>query len=837
MALQDVRIVELIKLEKPMAVSQESHVAKDYLAITHYNKIRVHPVTVAQGEHPMQAAYRVMEKIPSHCGKQDYEFRQLIVGFADVEGREQEVQRFWEDRNCPLFFVTMVNVSLNVDLKDEVDRIRKVLDGVDYQLYLTYEYDEILIFAKSPSLHTYAECVMKIGFHNENRGVLDTITVCCFGDNPEVHEDENTIVCIQLGVKDYQKAIGYLNRKGIDMKDIHWILGRGDIGFLMVKSSLSWVHELYQDCRTPGREEEFQWLSTTQFSVMIRHERTERLTGELTGKSVKSPWSAISEQQLEQIYPLYEAKCKELHIQIDPVFERILCQTGRLVDNALENQLSQDLAVCILPELDDFLRYLEYILTSSELQEKHAEVLRSSLNSFYLNVLSLVNSTVHSNQEFVLIPHSAPPSFEMPPKVIAYYGLIVRQIIEAFKDDKRIYGVMLAPKLVDDLEVESFSITELEKLGHLLSVSVGEQFLYNPQDTVLTLGHEMAHFVGEDTRERGHRRKMIFSFYLYRLLSRLCNFCLGLLPSQAELGQLVDSETLYQTAEKLSEHMVEYSLSERPLTRELPNEIKMLAGIILHNPIYVKDILQNVILPMFKVQECQKYLAWHLNAVLDSPDDERADAYLYARAKRIFEQAVRDCLENWSASIDEKEFSDYIGYLFTESYADLAMVILFEMSMDEYIHIFSRGMEKLGNPPNTTEDTIEMTRFIAVIRAAARTQEDWGDTAVGAESLKWENGLQGVAEAACNWDILDYCKKSRIDIILVTCLVKYLVKCGKSLKEHFKGESQRAAIEELHVLHKDIKEPSTFLSRITRIRKQEQECLNRLILPRQKQGS
>lgn len=838
MVVQDVRIVELIKRERSVGASQELPSAKNYLTITYYDKIRVYQATVAPGEDPLQAAYGVMEQIPSHSGERDCEFRQLIVGFADVEETNQEFQKFWEEQNCSLFFVTMVNVSLNVKLEDEIKRIQSVLDGVDYRLYLTYEYGEILIFAKSASLQAYAECVMKIGFHKENRGVLDTITMCCFGDGPAPQREENATVCIQLGVKDYQKAVDYLQRKGIDKKEIHWVLGRSDIGFLMVNSGLSWVWEFYRE----EQEKDFPWLSTTQFSVLVWQKDPEK-SPNLTGEPVGTPWHAISKQRLKQICPLYEEKCRELHIHADPVFERILYETGRLVDSGLENRLSQDLAVCILPELDDFLQYLEHILTNPALQEMHAEMLRSSLNSFYLNVLALVNSTVHSNQEFVLIPHSAPPSFEMPPKVIVYYGLIVRQIIEVFRDEERIYGVMLAPKLVDDLEVESFSIAELEELGHLLSVNIGEKLLYNLRDTVMTLGHEMAHFVGEATRKRDCRRKLVLSFYLYRLLSRMCNFCLGLLPGGAELDKLVDGTRLYETAEKLSQSVVKCRPLDRPLKRKLMAEVKMLAGTVLHDPACTEIILQNVILPLFALPECRKYLAWHLSAVLESSDDGTADAYLCARTKRMFEQAVRDCLENWSASVDEKEFSEYIGYLFTEAYADLAMVMLFKMSMEEYIHIFGRDMAELEYHTDTAEDAIEMTRFIVVVRAAARTQKekdwkkDWGGAAVNEGSLNWEDVLRDVAEAACKWDIdiFDFCQEHRIDVILANCLVKYLVECAGALDAHFHKVPQ--TVEVLQELHAEIRASSSALSRIVRIREQERKCLNRLVPPRKKPGS
>lgn len=829
MGVQDVRIVELIKFEKPMNTIQDFHSVKDYLTITYYDKIQVHPVTVNTGEDSMHAAYRIMESIQFQSGKGDYEFRQLIVCFADVKEPYNEFRKFWEDQNCPLFFVTMVNVSLNVRLEDEIERIRSVLDGLDYRLYLTYEYDEILIFTKSKSLRTYAERVMKIGFHKENRGVLDTITVCCFGDDSEPCGDEQVTISIQLGVKDYQVAVDYITKKGINKDAINWVLGRGDIGFLTVRDGLSWIREFYRE----GRKIGFPWLSTVQFSVMVRNKDPKK-SQELTGKPVESPWYAVSEQRLEKIFPLYEKKCRKLRIPVDPVFERILCETGRLVDNALENRLSQDLAVCILPELDDFLRYLEHILTNPALQERHAEALRSSLNSFYLSILALVNSTVHSNQEFILIPHSAPPSFEMPPKVIVYYGLIVRQIIEAFRDDERIYGVMLAPKLVDDLEVESFSITELEGTGHLLSVSIGEKFLYNLRDTVMTLGHEMAHFVGEKTRERGWRRELILSYYLYLLLSRLCSICLELLPGGADLGNLVESEYLRKTAEKLSKCVVEKAPMSCPLRRRMLEEVKKLAGTILYDPSYTKIILEDIIFPLLELPECRKRLMWHLNAVLKFSNDGKLDAYLYARIEHLFNQAIRDCLENWAASIDDGEFSEYIGYLFAEAYADIAMVTLFEMSMDEYIHVFSRGMGKLEYHRGTTEDVIEMTRFIAVVRAAARTQHHWGNIVNDKKSMKWEDVLRSVANDACEWNIYAFCQENQIDVMLTMYLVKYLVKCAETLKMQFESGSQRTAVEVLHTLYAEIENPSTILNQITRIREQERECLDRLVPPQSK---
>lgn len=835
MSVQDVRIVELIRWEKPLDISSAVPNSKDYQAITYYDKIRVHGVNVDQKSTPLQAAYRVIEQIPSHDESLNYGFRQLIVGITDVEESELDsFQSFWSTQESPLFFVSLVNISLNVELQDEIKRIKAELTGIDYRLYLTYEYDEILIFAKSSSIRAYAECMMKIGFQKNNIGVLDTFTVCCFGEGFEECDDEQVIICAQLGIKNHEKAMEYLVRSGVRENDIHWVLGRSDVGFLIVESSLPWIHKFYQENRMQNREEkEISWLSTTQFSVMVQHTNQKDLMENLAGQPPKAPWSRVSEQWVREIFPLYKDKCKELHIRADSVFERVLYETGRLVDNALENRLSQDLAVCILPELIDFLQYLKCTLSSQAMKEKDTALLRRSLNSFYLNVLTLVNSTVHSNQEFVLIPHSAAPSFEMPPKVIAYYGLIVRKIIEAFKDDNRIYGVMLAPKLVDDLEVESFSTTELEEVGHLLSVGIGEPFLYNLLDTVMTLGHEMAHFVGESTRQREYRRQLVYSFYLYRLISQLCEFCLHSLPgcAEAELRGLVDSEAILRTAERLAQGLNARNSSMRPLMRELTDDLYDLARSTLYDPEYKDYILNEIILPMFERQEFQTYLAQHLHTVLVPFEVQNAEIYLRVRAERIYEMATRNCLENWSLSFDANEFSEYIGYLFTESYADLAMVLLFDMSLEEYIHIFSKGMGESDYHSNTAEDVIEMMRFISVIRSMAQVKDDWNtNVTVENESKMWDDVLKKIAIPACKWDILDFCQENQIEIALLTCLVKYLVKCAKTLKNHFAEESQEAALQMLHELKHEIETQGTILSRIDKIRKQEKELLNQFVL-------
>lgn len=836
MSTQDIRIVELKNWGWPVQIPANQQ--DSFTAFAYFDEITVHPVAQREGSAPLQSAYAQMQEIfrrDYQEGQKPYIARQTIMAFTDTDPSgasctytPDEVEQFWAARDGAYFFVSMINVSHWATLKTEVRRIRRLLSGHSGLLYLTYEYNELLLFFKGPSLQEYAKLMMQISFDRRNQGVLDTITVCTFV-GPRQPEDEDVTVSVHLGVTSYQQAKQYLADSGIRDEDLRWLLGRNDIGFTLEKGGIQWIYRLYQD--SLNRRNSFRWLSTANFSILIQKEavKMDYLPPPL------DPLDSDLGHRIDLLCGLYERKCGGLNITPDAVFTRMLREVGALVRSSWENRLAGDLAIYMLPELEDFLRYMEILLESEALSEEHAEKLRNCLSVFYLNILSLVSSTVHSNHEFVQIPHCAPPRFEMPSKVMAYYSLIVRKIIRAFQDENNLYGVILSPKLVDELEVVSLAIDEIARKDQLLSVNIGEALLYDLHSTVATLGHEMAHFVGENTRCRALRREYILAYHIYTLLDSLWKCGVGLLPewAQEDARHNVDPNRIRECSLTLSRAIPVPMDNPRLLLRNLVSEVTGLAQTILYPPEPRKLIFDGVFYPIFQSPVCVQALLQRCGGPLgrNGRPTEGQQAYAYARVEYLFDRSVLEIQNSWSPTQVSMDFENCVSYLFSEAYADLAMVTLFHMTLEDYIHVFERGIKQMAFRDNCQEDVIELIRFIAVVRVVksasnpAKKIPGWAiprwDTP---RDDTWSTVLRETAQLISSAWFTAFCQEKNIDITLLTFLVSYLRECFLYLEKQFKQSENEA--EGVRRIYRNIGSPRTILSQLIDIRQMEQAYLH-----------
>ena len=854
MSTQDIRIVELLKQGRTHQ-PEGSGISSGYSAITYYDNISVHSVRPQKGEAPLRAAYQKMQALLADTNRTNYESRQMMVAFTDIRGSrggkdhtEAEIKAFWENAERSFLFMTMVNLTLGTSLKNEVRRIRKILDKEhrnQYLLYLTYDYSEILIFFKGDSFQEYSSLVMEVGFGKNNCGILDTITVCGFNCSELTRMQDDTLrICVQMGIKDYEEAAEYLSKNGIDLPQVHWLLGRNDIAFVTGPDGIRWIQSFCKDYS--ARKPELRWLSTANFIILIPKDPS--VEAALAGKQKKLCKEVMSEDRIRSACEKYSLICEKMNIRKDKVFIRMLDEIWCLIRNVQGSQLAQDLVVCILPELDDFFSYLERVLENGSLEDRHAGSFYNCINTFYINMLALISSTVHSNQEFVQIPHSTLPGFEMPPKVMAYYGLIVRKIIRAFQDEQNLYGIMLSPKLVDELEVDSLAIKELfmkaredqqEQEAHrdqLLSVNIGESLLYDMSDTITTLGHEMAHFVGESTRKREIRRQKILACYVYKLLTILCEQFADMFPATYNVKGIIKNECLMQVASKISKSIVEESLCNRPLLRDLFPQIENLVRTVLYNRTYLEQIYQEAVYPIFHRIAREEYFEKQLGGkrIKGGTPYELPDVYVDGRMRRRFDDACARCHEYWPIYTDKQEFKEYVGYLFSESYADLAMVTLFDMKVGDYVRVFTRGMRGMRFPSEAVEDATELTRFIAVVRTIAKKKGSQGgrrftEAEVGEGS--WNRTLREVARLVTGNKfrvLYEYCVERKINVAYMAYLVEYLTECfdALSIQLHAGDGKFTDVVNELQKIYETVDHPSSILTQLDEIRDLEYSFLS-----------
>ena len=111
---------------------------------------------------------------------------------------------------------------------------------------------------------------------------------------------------------------------------------------------------------------------------------------------------------------------------------------------------------------------------------------------------------------FLMIPGYTGTSFLIPIRLCLFYLWFIKKVIAILNDSRQKYEYqcLLAP------ERESKATTELISMGlphgnRLICVKLSQRSLYMPRELLLILAHEIAHYVGDDIRNRKERAHCI----------------------------------------------------------------------------------------------------------------------------------------------------------------------------------------------------------------------------------------------------------------------------------------------------------------------------------------
>lgn len=856
---QDIRIVQLQNFGKS---GKDGNTAGQHglPSFTYFDKITISSVPEWEEADAFQSAYNELRKFLRPANQENFRSQQLLMAFFDISNKadKRAVEAFWRDyEQAAIFFVTMVNVAAWADL-NEVERSIKKIFGGNTLIYYTLEYNEIIIFSKRQSFQKYSKQVMLLNYQPDNPGILDTITFFGLGSGAAAVEGDSSGAFLRFGTNDYSGLMKALQETVQAYQgSCLWLLGRNDVGFWLPELKLKDLYEIIQKIQLQSLP-----VTTCDLTVLVPPDRKTALLGKTALRTsdqvqdnpqMSQTMQGICEDVQNRIRKLtekYNNFCNCWGILPDEVFLRIISDIGALICDVQGIQLAEDLAVCLYLQFLDFTSYLTYACQALAQHDPPLEDLiphfLQCLNKFYLNILALINSTVHSDRRFIQIPHYGVQVFEMPSKMMAYYNIMARKIAEVLCEDNQAqrHGILLSPKLVDELEVESVAIQDLTDQNELFSVSISEKMMYTPQRTVAILGHETAHFVGESSRQRELRAKRLCGYYVSQFLKTIFNCYRQRLSAgrfEDDILDYISTNDVLAFSKSIVEDFPVKSASEAGeglYLRMLPRRLVELSRwlfcrnenirqIIEHfiapplspdekqiqAPLFLRLLLQNGRLQINLSKENQARLSRSLR-VKDHKERRRLLSELWTsltaldqkqilvQTKQGFLETTAQCTNQWRAERVASDFDSLVGYLFSEAYADLCMVLLFGLGPEDYLRLFIRNGEQ--------SDT-EILRLISVARAMRRSRL-WAPLhkrpPAGTEKNSWEWRFWHALEMTLNQDETKLgllCKEEEYNLLLITFLTEYIASCAEKLCHFWEERSEYTEkVRELQTIYKEM---------------------------------
>lgn len=834
-----------------------------YYTFNYYDAISVQAVNISDAP-PLLSAYQAtLNSKPAESST----FSQVLLAFTDIGGDggylQEELDSFWADSSKPLFFMSMIHIKADAAPKDLLERLKTIpLSGRSFT-YCTFDHSDFLVFYKGNCFQEYARYIMSVTY-SLPKLLTDSITLYSFSDLPGPYNQENCQekfgAYLKIGISDYEKWDAF-RKEFLDSQVFEcWLLGRNDVALFNPAADLNWLRGIW----TRAVEDKDPWYTTYDLSVLISPDDAAILEGlrsfdkkaGVIGHSVDGESSAKRlrpadgsnktrlQSYLDDAYCRFKAvyikKCKELDADIDAVWLRWLSEAYVTAESLLESALASDLGICLIPQFIDFFEFSIPIFECSDLTLADIEKTKTAFSTFFANISSLIDSMNHSSRQFVQVPSFQSASFEMPPKIMAYYVALGQQLIPLLQDDTAIYGFTISPSFVETLSVYSLGLqtgrslynTEADSAAdeqpkkrdiqdnEFLSVAVDEQALYTLDRTIETLAHEFSHFLGGSNRCRPVRKDCILRGVLEEFLVNFLGFFSDTLQMECPVpGQKVvlpeplNRGIIKKYAALLLNGMTEVEsyhcgTEEAHMMDDVQYLISRLCDFITGNRDLCSIIYEFIYTYLFDTPDSayRKYLLTNLRAELpvgnlpESSMEELKSKLIMDKVYRTAKRALDQYFQHpgkYKCSITDLEQAGSMCYLYRETFADLQAILLLNMDWSSY--------DKLLNDSLAQDIAIrKLAVSKALVKAGHWTPEEISSSGDGPTSHL----------ISCNPDNFDHGKKfsdEEINVQLLSYLTKYLICCADKTIESFSKPEKIDQIEMLRSTYGIVSHLNTML--------------------------
>lgn len=843
----DVRVVSLYSRDiQGLAALRRAEGPNRYGSFAYYDAVDVEAAALPEealpeGEPALQAAYRKAVGMEGRPGM----FRQFLLAVADAapEGAYSPagLRAFWEDRRFPLFFMTMFSVREPGKLREALKKVRRRFRGERFRAYLTFDHSDIILFGRGDGFRDYAKRLFRLDYENCSL-LADSITIYGFApgeaveaENPgtggaKAPREETFGAYLQAGVRDYGGMEAFWRKilPASGQARRFWLLGRNDMGIFHPAATLSWLRSVKR-----AAQEGEPWYSTYSLRVLIR-------PGRVTAERLPPPPADPPPEDLPPARRMREAyagfaeaytrRCEALGVTADRVWLRWLRESSALAASLMNSALAWELGVCLAPQFFDLFAYGKKLFEAGMPENAGMEDLKNGFAEFFSNISILIDSMNHSNRQFVQVPSFHSVSFEIPPKLMAYYTAMAHRLVEVFYDDASLYGLTIAPKFVKELEVCSIALPEAVESNEFISMSVGEDSLYTLRLTTETMAHEISHFVGHKGRCREKRKECVIRCAVQKTLADLLALLPGVLRDRRPLPEadapavgaegIVSFGELRRAAEavweKLAERVPEYRSGRDAMGVEVRRLVYGLPAVLAGTPeLFVESFERTWALA--SGGGAPDYLArWAAARAGAGPEDagrgvrERTAAYegrqLFRELLEEYARAVLALAEESAGEENETPFGPLYKYkrlcdLFRETFADLQAVLLFDMSWEQYRNLLRRGDGWSG----LKDCPLRMLAVAGVLAESGRwSAEEVRKDPDAPPGFREAMGLEPQRHAG-------RLGKLGFDAAALFYLREYLRECGDRVEEVLGEEERRPKVEALRRMHEALSDESSVL--------------------------
>lgn len=817
------------------------------------------------GDQPLSTAYDFVVKYhknhklelrdenPEHA-----EFQQSLLLFTDIKDEsddriigytKEQIEEFWSNSDEePILFMTMFHLGREAELNDVFVKISESFIGRRHLIYFGFDYSDLILFYRGNSFQDYTDRMFRIDYQVAEPLIVDSITLFSFDWQYCNKATETFMADFRIGVNDYTSARAAIEEVKMLFPStvFMWTLGRSDIGLHNTEANLSWIKAVNDILSVESNSS--RWCTTRQLNIFTRVPENSQINGHTETAINISRIRTVLAKKSEAFKNVYVKCCTRLEVAVDYVWLNWLSNASLMASTFFDNKMSANMGICLVPQFLDLFEYETRLLDREDLDIGELKEARLGMSSFFTSILTLIDSMNQSNRQSIQAPAFRVETFDMPPRIMAYYTAVSQLLINSLRDDTDgdgiLYGFAISPQFTRVLKAQSLARQNVLPNDQFILIGIGERSLYTLQLTTEILTHEIAHLVGETRRCREKRSSYMLKCALHCIVSRVYRRMCTQIGHEyglqwEEFTALDKAKTVKTLYDALINSNSEYAPSANHYANKVSKLIDALPNELLHNPSLNQalfDAVWGFMFPQWANKEAvhedndaNEILNRLVTSEITLPELTDCEATYFERLHkeeiiRLINIKLRDSFDSelermcigpvyaydgtdLSPKYLELTLSEQIRYLFQETFADLQTVLLLELDWEDYYNYLDLK----------SETNSDMTvRILALIQALTASTWNMDSIAEYMDSNENKSKVIPPVKALINFRPLhdgEEYSRHDVDPLYVYYLSRYLNDCKESTIQSFSPDSPNFIfVKKVREIHKALEGGTSVMS-------------------------
>lgn len=344
--------------------------------------------------------------------------------------------------------------------------------------------------------------------------------------------------------------------------------------------------------------------------------------------------------------------------------------------------------------------------------------------------------------------------FDIPSKLVAIYSAFVYYLKKVLNKGEKRYEFLICPGFNSKVSVkEVFERTNENERYRLFMLEIPEQQLYDPKTMMVILGHEIAHFVGTDTRNRILRKDIILDISVRLILVGMRGYLekhkvFQIKMTEKEICDGLDKEMNQMIRLYMDRYKDRDFFSDKYPDKGdavIENNCRFIEKYSDYSEVLMKYLFSSI----EELLNCQGVNIFSFLIKKDFEEGLKKGKLKYEDRDRFYsekQKELRTCIQSLLGNSKEENSMftiqneiEYIVYFLKECYADLICILLLELSVKEYLSAFERSLSDRGQEVKELLNTEVLTRITLVIAAMGADQTDVRLQMSGIHMFHWKN--------------------------------------------------------------------------------------------------